>query len=389
MSAAALAAAPAVPCDAPAITPRAAGFHMPAEWEPQAGCWMAWPERTDTWRQGAKPAQAAFAALANTIARYQPVTMLVSQRQWANAARQLDAGQLDAGQLGAGVRVVEMSTDDAWLRDTGATFVIDGQGALGGVDWRFNSWGGLDEGIYSPWDADDAVAAKMLEIERARRFRCDLVTEGGALHVDGQGTVITTEACLINPNRNPGLDRAAIERLLGDYLGAERVIWLGQGVPDDITGGHVDNLACFVAPGVVLLAWCDDPADPHHAVSREAEARLLAARDARGRPIRVERMPMPTPLYLTVEEADGIDRTNPRLIASAGDRLAASYVNFLIVNGAVIAPAFGVPTDDVARAILQRLFPDRAIVMLPSREILLGGGNIHCVTQQQPAARRG
>ena len=365
--------------DAPVITPRAAGFRMPAEWEPHAGCWMVWPERTDTWRLGAKPAQAAFALLANTIAQYEPVTMLVSPRQWANAARQLHAG----------VRVVEMSTDDAWLRDTGATFVVDDHGALGGVDWRFNSWGGLDEGIYSPWDADDAVAAKMLEIERARRFRCDLVTEGGAIHVDGQGTVITTEACLINPNRNPELGRADIEGLLGDYLGAERVIWLGQGVPDDITGGHVDNLACFVAPGVVLLAWCDDPADPHFAVSREAEARLLAARDARGRPIRVERMPMPTPLYLTAAEADGIDRTNPRLIARAGDRLAASYVNFLIVNGAVIAPAFGVPTDARAAAILQRLFPAHDIVMLPSREILLGGGNIHCVTQQQPASRRG
>jgi len=365
------------PLTSAAITPRAAGFRMPAEWEPQAGCWMAWPERPDTWRLGAKPAQAAFARLANTIARFEPVTMLVSSRQWANAHGHLDAA----------VRVVEMTTNDAWLRDTGATFLVDETGALGGVDWGFNGWGGLVDGLYFPWDSDDAVAGKMLELERARRFRPPLVTEGGALHVDGQGTVITTEACLLNPNRNPGLTREAAEAILGDYLGIETVIWLRDGVPDDITGGHVDNLACFVEPGVVLLSWCDDPADPHYAVSREAEGRLLAARDAMGRPIRVERIPMPTPMILTTEEASGLDRTNPRLSARPGDRLAASYVNFLIVNGAVIAPAFGVPTDATAEAILKRIFSTREIVMLPSREILLGGGNIHCVTQQQPGLR--
>jgi agmatine deiminase len=356
-------------------TPRLAGFRMPAEWEPQAGVWMAWPERCDTWRLGAKPAQAAFARLANTIARHEPVTMLVSARQWANAARHCDAG----------VRVVEMTTDDAWLRDTGATFLVNDHGTLGGVDWRFNGWGGLSGGLLFPWDADDAVAGKMLGIERARRFAAPLVTEGGALHVDGEGTLITTEACLLNPNRNPGLGREEVEAILRDHLAIDRVIWLGEGVPDDVTGGHVDNLACFVAPGVVLLAWCDDPCDPHYDVSRQAEARLLASRDARGRQIRVERMPMPTPMYLTVEEASGLDRTNAQFAAAAGDRLAASYINFLIVNGAVIAPAFGVPTDAVAEAILRGLFPDREVVMLPSREILLGGGNIHCVTQQQPA----
>jgi len=362
---------------APTQTPRAAGFRMPAEWDRQAGCWMAWPERPDTWRLGAKPAQAAFARLANTIARFEPVTMLVSARQWENAVRQLDPA----------VRVVEMSTNDAWLRDTGATFVIDEAGHLGGVDWHFNGWGGLSDGLYFPWDADDVVAAKMCDLERARHFRAPLVTEGGAIHVDGEGTVLTTEACVLNPNRNPGLTRADAEAILCDHLGAQCVIWLNDGVPDDITGGHIDNLACFVAPGVVLLSWCDDPADPHYAISREAEARLQGAHDAKGRPIRVERIPMPTPMFLTAEEASGLDRTNPRLSSMAGDRLAASYINFLIVNGAVIAPAFGVPTDATAATILTGLFPTHEIVMLPSREILLGGGNIHCVTQQQPAVR--
>jgi agmatine deiminase len=359
-------------------TPLADGFHMPAEWEPQDGCWMIWPERPDNWRLGAKPAQSAFAAVATAIARFEPVTMMVSQRQYANARAALPPG----------VRVVEVSTNDSWARDTGASFLIDDRGELRGVDWRFNAWGGLGNGLYFPWDFDDAVAGKMLEIERAPRYRAPMINEGGAIHVDGEGAVLVTEACLLSDDRNPEMDRQDVERLLKDYLGASHVIWLGAGVPFDETGGHVDNLACFVRPGVVLLTWCDDPADPHYAVSRDAEARLLAATDAKGRPIAVERIPMPTPMFFSPEEAGGLDQTNAMLSWKGGQRLAASYVNFLIVNGAIIAPEFGVETDDAARAVLTRIFPDREIVMLPGREILLGGGNIHCITQQQPARRR-
>jgi agmatine deiminase len=354
------------------------GFRMPAEWEAQAGCWMIWPERPDNWRLGAKPAQAAFAAVADAIARFEPVTMMASARQYANARAVLP----DA------VRVVEVSTNDAWARDVGASFLINDAGALRGVDWPFNAWGGLRDGLYFPWDLDDAVAAKMLEIERAPRYRAPMVLEGGAIHVDGEGTVLVTEACLLAENRNPGVTRQDAERVLKDYLGASHVIWLGAGVPFDETGGHVDNLACFVRPGVVLLTWCDDPSDPHYAVSRDAEARLLGATDARGRPIVVERIPMPTPMFYTAEEAAGIDQTNGNVSRKAGERLAGSYVNFLIVNGAVVAPSFGVPTDAPARDVLARLFPEREIVMVPGREILLGGGNIHCITQQQPAAVR-
>jgi agmatine deiminase len=354
------------------------GFRMPAEWEAQAGCWMIWPERPDNWRLGAKPAQAAFAAVAGAIARFEPVTMMVSARRYANARAVLPAR----------VRVVEVSTNDAWARDVGASFLVNDAGELRGVDWPFNAWGGLRDGLYFPWDLDDAVAAKMLEIERAPRYRAPMVLEGGAIHVDGEGTVLVTEPCLLAENRNPGVTRQDAERVLKDYLGASHVIWLGAGVPFDETGGHVDNLACFVRPGVVLLTWCDDPTDPHYAVSRDAEARLLGATDARGRPIVVERIPMPTPMFYTAEEADGIDQTNGSVLRKAGERLAGSYVNFLIVNGAVVAPSFGVPTDAPARGVLARLFPEREIVMVPGREILLGGGNIHCITQQQPAAVR-
>ena len=335
---------------------------------------MIWPERADNWRLGAKPAQAAFAAVAAAITRFEPVTMLASARQYANARAALPAG----------VRVLEMSSNDAWARDMGPSFLRNAKGALRGVDWPFNAWGGLGGGLYFPWDMDDQIAAKILQAERAPCYRAPIVLEGGAIHVDGEGTLLTTEACLLDPNRNPGATRETMAAALCDYLGVQRVIWLGQGVPDDETGGHIDNLACFVKPGTVLLSWCDDPADPHYAVSRDAEARLRTARDAAGRPIQVERIPMPTPMAYTEEEIAGLDRGDKRTLREPGVRLAASYVNFYIANGAIIAPSFGAATDEPARAVLARLFPEREIVMLPGREILLGGGNIHCITQQQP-----
>jgi len=359
-------------------TPREAGFSMPAEWAPHAGCWMIWPERPDNWRLGAKPAQRAFTAVASAIAQYEPVTMLVSARQYANARVMLPAA----------VRVVEMSTNDSWCRDVGPSFLLGPDGALGGADWQFNAWGGLKGGLYFPWDLDDAVASKVLELEHARRFRAPLVIEGGALHVDGEGTVLVAEQCVLNENRNEGITRQDMERMLKDYLGAAHVVWLADGVPGDETDGHIDNLACFVAPGKVLLTWCDDPGDPHYAVSRDAEERLQGARDAQGRALEVVRIPMPTPMFITADEAGGVDGVESGMERRAGERMAASYVNFYIANGAIIAPYFGVETDEVARAVLADLFPDREIVMVPAREILLGGGNIHCVTQQQPKTTR-
>jgi agmatine deiminase len=355
-------------------TPREDGFAMPAEWAPHDGCWMIWPERSDNWRLGGKPAQKAFTEVATAISRFEKVTMMVSARQFANARAVLPEG----------IRVVEVSTNDAWCRDVGASFLVGRDGALGGVDWPFNAWGGLQNGLYFPWDLDDAVAAKMLEMERARRYRAPLIIEGGAIHVDGEGTVLVTEACLLSEDRNPGVGRQEVEWVLKDYLGASHVVWIGAGVPGDETGGHVDNIACFVKPGVVLLTWCDDDSDPLYAVSRDAEARLLGARDAKGRAIKVERIPMPTPMFFSAEEAEGIDAGGNGMVRQAGERLAASYVNFYIANGAIIAPCFGVPTDEPAREILAKLFPEREIVMVPGREILLGGGNIHCITQQQP-----
>jgi agmatine deiminase len=358
-------------------TPREDGFAMPAEWSPHAGCWMIWPERTDNWRLGAKPAQKAFTEVATAISHFEPVTMMVSARQFANARARLPED----------IRVVEVSTNDSWCRDVGASFLLNQSCDLAGVDWPFNAWGGLKEGLYFPWDLDDAVAAKMLQIERAKRYRAPLIVEGGAIHVDGEGSVLVTEPCLLSEARNPGIERQDVQRVLKDFLSVSHVIWLGSGVPGDETGGHIDNLACFIKPGIVLLSWCDDPSDPHYAVSRDAESRLLAARDAQGRKITVEKIPMPAAMFFTEDEESGIDAATG-MVRRAGERLAASYVNFYIANGAIIAPAFGTETDEPARHVLANLFPDREIVQVPAREILLGGGNIHCITQQQPMAAK-
>lgn len=240
----------------PTSTPRADGFRMPAEWEPHEQTWMVWPERPDNWRNGGKPAQAAFAAVAKAIARFEPVTVCASAGQYENARARLDDGN---------IRVVEISSDDAWVRDTGPTFVIDDKGDVRGVDWGFNAWGGFEGGLYFPWQRDDQVARKILEIERRARYRTDdFVLEGGSIHVDGEGTLITTEECLLNHNRNPHLSQAEIERTLRDYLAVESIIWLPNGLYNDETDGHVDNFCCYVRPGEVLLAWTDDQDDPNY-----------------------------------------------------------------------------------------------------------------------------
>jgi agmatine deiminase len=357
-------------------TPAADGFRMPGEFEPHDGCWMAWPERPDNWRLGAGPAQEVFAAVAEAIAAAEPVTMAAS-------AAQLERCQ---AALSAAIRVVEIATDDAWLRDTGPTFVVDGRGGRRGVDWVFNAWGGLDGGLYSPWERDDRVAAQVLEIEGAARYRAPFVLEGGSIHVDGEGTVLTTEECLLNRNRNPRLSKEEIERALLSYLGAEKVIWLGQGVFADETDGHIDNLACFARPGVVLLSWSADGSDPQHVISADARRRLEMATDARGRSLEVILLPSPGPLFNTEAEAAGVEPTPGTQPRRGGDRLAASYANFYIANSRVLMPLLDERHDEEAAEVIGTCFPGHEVVGVPAREILLGGGNIHCITQQIPIA---
>ena len=275
------------------------------------------------------------------------------------------------------------------MRDIGPTFVRDNQGRRRGVDWRFNAWGGLHGGLYFPWDRDDRAAQKILEIERVERYRAPIVLEGGSIHVDGEGTVLTTEECLLNANRNPELSREQIEAILLDYLGAEKVIWLGRGVCNDETDGHVDNIACFARPGVVLLTWTADEGDPQHAISRDALERLEAATDARGRSLEVIRLPAPGPILIGEDEAGGVNSMPGTLARTSGDRLAASYVNFYIANNRVVFPLLDERHDGEAADLLAACFPGREIIGVGAREILLGGGNIHCITQQVPAAAAG
>jgi agmatine deiminase len=354
-------------------TPKNDGFRMPAEFEPHAGAWMIWPERTDNWREGARPAQHVYTQVAEAIARFEPVTMCASPRQLQNARRLLPPE----------VRVVEMITNDAWMRDVGPTFITNGR-EVRGIDWDFNAWGGLAGGLYSSWDQDDLVAQKVLDMEQLDRYKAPLVLEGGSVHVDGQGTLMTTEECLLHPNRNPGLTWQEIEVLLREYLGIERIIWLGQGVYNDETNGHIDNLACFIRPGLVALTWTDDPSDPQYEISQDAYRRLRTSTDARGREIQVCKIHQPDPILISQEESEGVDPVEGTYPRKPGDRMAASYINFYLCNGGAVVPVFGDRYDEEAVRSLQALMPERKIVPVPAREILLGGGNIHCITQQQP-----
>ncbi len=359
-------------------TPSHDGFRMPAEWEPHIGCWMLWPERSDNWRGGAKPAQHAFAVVAAAIVQAEPVTVCVSPGQYVIAREMLDPA----------VRLVEMTNNDSWIRDCGPTFVVNNAGLVRGIDWKFNAWGGLLGGLYFPWDQDDLVGEKVIEMERDDRYAPDFILEGGSIDVDGEGSLLVTEQCLLNANRNPTRTREQIEQELRDYLGVEAVLWLKDGVYLDETDGHIDNFCRFIAPGEVVLTWTDDRRDPQYDISADAFERLQAMRDARGRPLTVHKLHQPNPALITAAEAAGVDRVPGTLPREAGDRLAASYVNFYIANDRIIMPAFDDPHDQAAQALLDSLFPLRDIIAVPGREILLGGGNVHCITQQEPLGAR-
>ncbi len=355
-------------------TPATDGWWMPAEFEAHERCWMLWPERPDNWREQAAPAQRAFAAVAAAIGRFEPVSVGVSPAH-AAAARAL---------LPAGIEVVTLAHDDCWMRDVGPTYLVSEGGGLRGVHWRFNAWGGLEGGLYRPWDQDERVAAEVLGREGRARYRAPIVIEGGAIHVDGEGTALLAEECVLNPNRNPGMTRERMEAVLREYLGVRQFIWLGLGVYNDETDGHIDNLACFLAPGRVCLAWTDDRTDPQYERSRDAWERLNEARDAHGRRLEVTKLPQPGPLYMTEAEARGLAPSAACKPRRAGERLAASYVNFYFANGGLVMPLLDARTDGQVAEILRRLCPGRELIGVPAREILLGGGGIHCITQQVP-----
>lgn len=355
-------------------TPRADGYRMPGEFEAHEQIWMLWPERPDTWRDGAKPAQKAFSEVAQAISVFEPVTVCVTREQYTNCRNMLSPH----------IRVVEISSNDAWMRDCGPSFVIDGKGGIRGVDWDFNAWGGLVDGLYFPWDQDQLVAGKVCGIERIDTYRTEgFVLEGGSFHVDGQGTVMTTKMCLLSEGRNPHMNREEIETMLGDYLNIDKVIWIKDGIDPDETNGHVDDVACFIKPGEVACLWTEDETNPFYTQCQQAYKTLSEATDAKGRKLKVHKL-CTTQKPVTIQGDFAIDTVEGTLPRQDGDICITSYMNFLIVNGGVIVPQYDDENDALALDQIQKMFPDRKAVGVRTREVVYGGGNIHCITQQQP-----
>ncbi|WP_428427154.1 agmatine deiminase family protein [Pararhizobium sp.] len=334
-------------------TPKQSGFRMPAEWERHERSWMMWPARAGFWDDIAATKR-DYAAVAHTIRAFEPVTM---------AVRPEDAAEARA-MLGTDIELAIIPIDDSWARDAGPCFLVDDHGARAGVNFRFNAWGGA----YHPYDKDDAFAGYVLQQAKARTFNSRLVAEGGGVSVDGEGTILTTESCFPNINRNPDWTRDEIEQELKEMLGGDKVIWL-PGNPEEIeTDGHVDGIATFVAPGTVLIEGAGDPQSPWHAINL-ANIRVLEGQtDAKGRRIKL----------ITIPEAAEVE--------AVGDRFCRSYVNSYLVNGGVIMPRYGVRSDDLVRETFEALFPGRTVRQVPIANIAVGGGGIHCITQQQPAA---
>ena len=351
------------------------GFHLPADSCWHEGSWILWPQRPDNWRMGGKPAQRVVCELAETISRFEPVSVCVNADQYENARRR----------LAPEVRVIEMSSNEAFMRDTGPTFVVN-ESQVRGISWTFNGYGGMQEGLYFPWDADEKIAQKLCELERLDYYQVpEFVLEGCAFCSDGEGTLIVTEECLLSEGRNPHLSHAQMESTLKSYLGVEKIIWLHKGLYMDEGRGHVDNLFHFIGKGEALLAWTDDPAHPQYQSVREALAQLEGETDACGRRLQIHKVPLPRPLILTQEEADGIDRCGHTLPRRAGDTLIASYLNFYLPNGALLWPLFGDENDETALTLFAQLFPRRRVIGIEAREIFLSGGGFHSIVLPQPS----
>ena len=327
------------------------GFYMPGEWTEHGCCWMAWPCRKGLWAN-AQRTQQAYADVANAIARFEPVKLLVPTHK-LEAARAL---------LNHGVEIFEMSIDDSWARDSGPNFLVNAAGELAGSTWEFNAWGGK----YDPYDQDALMGSRILRLAGAREYPSKLVAEGGGVTVDGEGTVITTESCFLNQNRNPNWARAEVEAELCRTLGADKVIWIPGDLSDTETDGHIDGIAAFIEPGRVLVEVNPDKTDPHYEIGQINTAALKNQKDAEERELQLE----------FIDE--GIYHPG---VWNGG---CSSYVNSYLANGAVIVPGYGYERDDAAVETYRKLYPKREIVQVQIHDIAVGGGGVHCITQQQP-----
>ena len=337
----------------------ARGYRMPAEWEPHEATWLSWPHKAESWPGAFEPVPGIFVEIARLLAQSELVRINVANEDRAAEVRAL---LLRGGVDLAAVRFHLIPTDDSWVRDHGPIYVVRG-GERAIINWGYNAWGDK----YPPYNLDDQVPARIAAESGEQVFTPGIVMEGGSLDVNGRGTLLTTEACLLNPNRNPQLSRGEIEGYLRDYLGVSRVLWLGDGIVGDDTDGHVDDLTRFVTADTVVTALEEDPADENYRPLRENHERLRTMTDQDGRGLRVVTLPMPGPVYFD------------------GQRLPASYANFYIANRAVLVPTYRHANDARALHILQDLFPDRSVVGIDCTHLVWGLGAIHCVTQQQPA----
>ncbi len=336
------------------IKPKNSGFYMPAEWEPHTRCWMAWPCHHQTWAKiGLERARKAYSEVALAIAQYEPLIMLVDLEDLESAKSLLQNK----------IQIMPLPINDSWTRDTGPSFLINSAGQLGGVDWIHNAWGNN----YEDYALDNQMASALLKQTQATCFQAPLVMEGGAFHVDGQGTVLTTKECLLNANRNPHLSQQEIEDCLCDYLGAQKVIWLNRGLIGDETDGHVDEIACFIAPGKVLCLITQDKDDPNYPILQENFEILKNAQDAKGSPFEVYTVEQPPATFLQ------------------GERLTLSYINFYRANQGIVMPSFNHSVyDEAAYLLFKQLFPKDKITQIKAMDVFAGGGGIHCITQQEP-----
>jgi len=336
-------------------TAASAGFRMPAEWGPHERCWMAWPCRSEFWGENLPATKKTYAAVANAIAEFEPVTMLAPPGDTENCRQR----------CGGKVTVLPVELDDSWMRDNGPNFVLDNAGNLGASIFHFNAWGKKHE----PWGKDAAVGHRIAEYLDVRTFSSTIYMEGGGINVDGEGTVLVTEQNVLNENRNPGLGKDEASQILGDALGVDTVVWC-PGDPDDTeTDGHIDGIACFVEPGRVLVEICPAEGTERYDNMQANLDAIRNATDSAGRKLRVE----------IIEEAYEADRRS--------NIFASSYINYYIANGAIVMPSFGIDRDGDARNTLSALYPDREIVQVDISDIAIGGGGIHCITQQQPVSK--
>ncbi|MGH7851832.1 MAG: agmatine deiminase family protein [Candidatus Binatia bacterium] len=350
------------PEDLQKATPRSLGYSMPAEWAPHRATWLSWPHNRETWPASLEKVREVWLQMVCALAPYEQVDLLVNDEA---AERDVSARLKKAGAVVENVRLLKIPTVDVWMRDYGLTFLTreSDEQPLAGNDWIFNGWGGK----YNAYEEDDQVARKIATLRQIPVFEHDIILEGGSIEVNGAGTCLTTEQCLLHKNRNPHLNRGQIEERLRDSLAVNHFIWLGEGIAGDDTDGHIDDIARFVDPTTVVCVVESDSQDDNYVALRENHERLQTATDQNGEKISVITLPCPAP------------------VGYEGARLPASFANFYIANEVVLVPVFDDPNDAKALGILRDLFPQRKVVGLRCNEVVAGLGAIHCVTQQEPA----